>query len=186
MAEEALFKKTQEKMDAVLAHFKQELAHLRTGRASLSMLDDIRVNYGGTPMALNQVATLAVPEPRLITIQPWDASLVSEIEKTINKSRLGLTPTSDGKIVRLPIPSMTEERRKDIVKQAKQYAEEAKVQIRQERRDANEALKAAQKGSKMTEDDLKRGTDRVQKLTDERVAKVDELLAHKEKEILTV
>lgn len=178
--------KAKAEMDAALEHYKVELGKLRTGRASLTMLDEIRVNYGGTQMPLNQVATLAVPEPRLITIQPWDAQLVSEIEKAISKSRLGITPSSDGKIIRLPIPPMTEERRLELVKQAKKYNEDAKVGIRQHRRDANEKIKALQKDGKLSEDDAKKGVERIQKLTDDEIAKTDELLAQKEKDIMKV
>ena len=183
---EEIFAGTKSEMDTALEHYKAELAKLRTGRASVSLLDEIRVNYGGSLMPLNQVATLAVPEPRLITIQPWDVKLLSEIEKAISKSRLGITPSSDGKIIRLPIPPMTEERRLDMVKQAKKYNEDAKVRIRQFRRDANDKLKARQKEGKLSEDDVKKAVDRVQKLTDSEIAKADDILSVKEKDIMKV
>lgn len=181
-----IFLSATEAMDVALEHLKAELSKLRTGRANITMLDDVRVSYSGSMLPLNQVATLAVPEPRLITIQPWDLQVLSEIEKAISKSNLGLTPANDGKMIRLPIPPMTEERRVELVKQAKKYAEETKVRIRQHRRDANDLFKSQQKDGGFSEDDIKKAQDRVQKMTDEKIAKTDEILSLKEKEIMKV
>lgn len=181
-----VFAKAEEGMRGALEHLKTELGKLRTGRANLGVLDSVRVNYGGVPMPLNQVATLAVPEPRLITIQPWDMQIVSEVEKAIIKANLGLSPSTDGRIIRLPIPAMTEERRLELVKQAKKSGEEIKIKIRACRRDANETLKEMQKKKLLSEDDFKRANERIQKLTDGEIAKVDEILTLKEKEIMKV
>jgi len=164
--------------------FRRALAKIRTGRANLSVLDGIRVDYYGTPTPLNQVAALAVPDPRLITIKPWEKSMVPEIEKVIRTSQLGIEPQSDGEIVRLPIPPLTEERRRDLVKGAKAKAEDAKVAIRNARRDANEMIKDLQKDGDVPEDDAKKALKTVQDETDAFIKKVDEVLASKEKEIL--
>jgi ribosome recycling factor len=165
---------------------RKEFSRVRTGRASVSLFDDIRIDYYGTPTPLNQVATLTVPEPRLITIQPWERKLIPEIERAILKSDLGLNPASDGVLVRIAIPSLTEERRKEMVKQIRRMAEDAKVVIRNSRRDANEALKKLEKGKEISEDDLKRGEKDVQDLTDLYVKKTDEVLLAKEKEVMEV
>lgn len=175
-----------EKMEKSLQLLRTELAKVRTGRASTSMLDDIRVEYYGTPSPLSQVATLGVPEPRTITISPWDATLIPLIEKAIRTSNLGLTPANDGKLIRLPIPALTEERRRDLVKIVKKEGEESKVAIRHVRREAMDELKALEKDKKITEDDHKHLGTEVQKLTDQFVAKVDETLVHKEKEVMEV
>ncbi|MBN2361948.1 MAG: ribosome recycling factor [Deltaproteobacteria bacterium] len=164
--------------------FKRALAKIRTGRANLAMLDGIRVDYYGTLTPLNQVAALAVPDPRLITIKPWEKNMVAEIDKMIRASDLGLQPQSDGEIVRVPIPPLTEERRRDLVKTAKGKAEEAKVAIRASRRDANEMVKQLQKDGDVPEDDAKKGLKRIQDETDASIKQVDEILAVKEKEIL--
>ena len=164
--------------------YKRSLAKIRTGRANLGMLDGIRVDYYGTPTPLNQVAALAVPDPRLITIKPWEKSMVGEIEKMIRASDLGLQPQSDGELVRVPIPPLTEERRRDLVKNAKGKAEEAKVAIRASRRDANEMVKQLQKEGDVPEDDAKKGLKKIQDETDASIKLVDEILATKEKEIL--
>ena len=174
------------KMDKALEALKSEIAVIRTGRASLSILDGIKVDYYGTPTPLNQVANLKTPDPRLITIQPWEAKILGEIEKSILKSGLGLTPTNDGKMIRLNIPTPSEEGRKELVKMVKKHAEECRVAIRMIRRDANETLKKREKEKAISEDDLKRGEERVQKLTDDYSGKIDELVAHKEKEILSI
>ena len=173
-------------MDKTLASLKTDLNKVRTGRASLSLFDDIRIDYYGTPTPLSQVATLAVPEPRLITIQPWDTSITSEIEKAILKSELGLTPSSDGKIIRLPIPRLTEERRKDLVKVVKKMAESGKVALRNLRREANEQLKGFEKNKKISQDQLHQLMEKVQISTDKYIEKVDAALAAKEKEILEI
>ncbi len=177
---------SKEKMEKSVVALQNELTKLRTGRASLSVLDSVRVSYYGTPTPLNQVATLSTPEPRLIAIQPWETHLIPEIEKAILNANIGLTPTNDGKIVRLPIPALTEDRRKDLVKQVKTKGEEAKVAVRQIRREANDELKKLEKDKALSEDDAKRAQDDVQKLTDQYIQKIDQVLTAKEKDILTV
>lgn len=173
-------------IESVIEALRNEFAKVRTGRANLAILDGVRVDYYGTPTPLNGVANLSVPDPRMILIKPWEKSQITPIEKAIREANLGLNPTNDGEVVRLPIPPLTEERRKEIVKQCKAKGEEHKVAIRNKRRDANEALKEAQKEGEITEDDLKRGTERVQKETDAGIAKVDEVVARKEKEVMEV
>lgn len=177
---------TKDRMEKAIGVFQNNLSKLRTGRASLTMLDGIRVDYYGTQAPLNQVASLGTPEPRLITIQPWEPTLIPVIEKAIEKANIGVNPNSDGKIIRLPIPQLTEERRKELVKQLKTYAEDCRVAIRQIRKDANEALKKQQKDGQITEDDLKRDTEAVQKTTDEYTKKVDTICTNKEKDVMTV
>jgi len=181
-----IYAAAEKKMKHTLEVMRKDLASIRTGRASLAILDGILVDYYGTATPLNQVASLAVPDPALITIQPWEASLVKEIERAILQSDLGLTPANDGKIVRLPIPSLTEERRKQLAKKVHQVGEEGKIIIRQHRRDANDHLKALLKDKKISEDEEKRALEQVQELTDRSVKQVDELVQHKEKEILSV
>ncbi|MEW6531087.1 MAG: ribosome recycling factor [Thermodesulfobacteriota bacterium] len=165
---------------------KRDLKRIRTGRASPALLDGIMVDYYGSPTPINQLATLSVPEPRQIIIQPWDSQALPDIEKAILKSELGLNPMNDGKIVRISLPPLTEERRKELVKVVKKMAEEFKVQVRNHRRDANEMLKDLKKEKEITEDDLRKGQDKVQKTTDEYIAKVDEIVAEKEKEIMEI
>ena len=176
----------QKDMEKTLESLKRELGRLRTGRANLAILDGVKVEYYGTPTPLNQVASLHVPDARLIVIKPWEKSVVPAIEKAIQAADLGLNPTTDGEVVRLPIPPLTEERRRDLVKMAKKTGEEYKVQIRKIRRDANEMLKQFQKDKDISEDDMHRGLDKVQKVTDEHVKKVDDVMAEKEKEIMEV
>lgn len=159
---------------------------MRTGRASTSILDGIRVDYYGTPTPLSGVANLNSPEPRLITIKPWDKGTLKDIEKAIREANIGLNPMNDGELIRLPFPPLTEERRRDIAKQVKSKGEEHKVAIRNVRREANEMLKDLLKDKSITEDDLKRATERVQKETDAGVLKVDEIIAKKEKEVMEV
>ena len=173
-------------MDKTVEALRREYQKVRTGRANLGLLDDIRVDYYGTPSPLSQVATLAVPEPRTITLQPWEAKLIPAIEKAIMNANLGLTPANDGKVIRLNLPALTEERRKDIVKQLKKLAEDAKVAVRNIRRDANDELKRLEKEKKISEDDLKRSEKEVQDATNSYVARIDEVLAHKEKEVMEV
>ena len=173
-------------MDGVLEHLKKELTGLRGGRASLSILDHIKVDYYGTPTPLKQVSNLAMPDGRMITIQPWDTSIIKEIEKAIVTSDLGITPSNDGKLIRLPIPPLSEERRKDLVKVSKKYGEDTKIHIRGIRREGNDELKKLQKDSIITEDDLRRGENEIQKVTDADTKKVDELLKKKEEEILEI
>jgi ribosome recycling factor len=173
-------------IDRTLEDLKKELSKIRTGRASLSLLEGIKVNYYGTATPLTGVASLAVPEPRLITVKPWEKGLLKDVEKALREANLGLTPMNDGELIRLPIPPLTEERRKDIAKQVKSKGEEHKVAIRNERRDANERLKALLKDKKITEDENKRTSDQVQKATDAGVASVDQIIQKKEKEVMEV
>lgn len=173
-------------MDSAIEHLKRELGGLRTGRASLALLDNVRVDYYGTPTPLKQVASLAVPESRLITIQPWEPPLIKEIEKAILASGLGLTPSNDGKLVRIPLPPLTEERRKELIKICKKHGEEIKVQIRAIRHKRNDELKKMEKDSSITEDELRKSESEVQKMTDQYVQNVDQILNKKEEEILEV
>ncbi len=175
--EEKTLKDIEAKMEKTLSSLKTDLNKVRTGRASLSLFDDIRIDYYGTPTPLNQVATLSVPEPRLITIQPWDTTITAEIEKAILKSELGLTPASDGKIIRLPIPRLTEERRKELVKVVKKMAEGTKVALRNIRREANDQFKGLEKNKKISQDDLHQMMEKVQTSTDRYIEKVDAALA---------
>lgn len=172
------------RMGKALDDFRQELATVRTGRASASLLDHVKVEYYGTPTPLNQVGTLGVPEPSLITVQPWDPSLLQAIEKAIRSSDLGLNPVNDGKILRVPIPPLTEERRKELVKHLHRVLEDHRTAVRNIRRDANEALKKLMKDKAISEDDERRGLDEVQKLTDEFMEKLEGQGKSKEREIL--
>lgn len=181
-----IFEDLKDRMGKSIESLKREYSRLRTGRASISLLDGIRVSYYDTPTPLNQMASLAVPEPRLIVIQPWDKTAIEDIEKAILKSELGLTPMNDGKVIRISIPPLTEERRKELVKVARKMSEENKVAIRNIRRDANEMLKDLKKEKEITEDDLFRSQEEVQKATDQFISQVDELCAAKEKEILEI
>jgi ribosome recycling factor len=174
------------RMEKALADLQHEMASIRTGRASLGILDHIRVDYYGTPTPLNQLANLHVPEPSLITIQPWDVTQIGPIERAIRVSDLGLNPANDGKIIRLPIPPLTEERRKELVKRLHGVAEHHRVSLRNIRRDANEASKKLLKDKKITEDEDKRAHDEIQKLTDGYMEKLDNAAKGKEKEILEI
>ena len=178
--------KLTDKMDKTINALKKDLGSIRTGRASLSILDGIMVDYFGTPTPINHVATLSVPESRLITIQPWDPKVISNIERAIQKSDLGINPGNDGKIIRIAIPPLTEERRKEIVKQVHKRGEEAKISLRNIRRDGNEEMKTLEKDRHLSEDDTKRSLDEIQKITDSYIKKVDETVAHKEEEIMEV
>jgi ribosome recycling factor len=173
-------------MDKAVDALRRDLSRVRTGRASVSILDDVRIDYYGTPTPLNQVGTLAVPEPRLITIQPWEKKLIPEIERAIHKADLGINPTSDGIVIRLVFPALTEERRKEMVKQVKKMGEEGKIAVRNARRDANESLKKLLKDKEISEDDEKRGEKEIQELTDDYVARIDKVIADKEKELLEI
>lgn len=184
--DEKIVKDVEAKMEKTLSSLKTDLNKVRTGRASLALFDDIRIDYYGTSTPLHQVATLAVPEPRLITIQPWDTTVIGEIEKAILKSELGVTPANDGKIIRLSIPRLTEERRKELVKVVKKMAEGTKVAIRNIRREANEQLKGLEKNKKISQDQLRQWMDKVQISTDKFIERVDGMLAAKEKEILEI
>ncbi|RNC67908.1 MAG: ribosome recycling factor [Desulfuromonadales bacterium] len=173
-------------MDKSVESLRREYQKVRTGRANTGLLDDIKVDYYGNPSTLNQVATLAVPEPRTITIQPWEAKIIPVIEKAILNANLGFTPSNDGKLIRINLPPLTEERRKEIVKSLKKSAEEAKIAIRNIRRDAIDHLKKLEKDKQISEDDLKRAEKDVQDATNVYVAKIDEVLSHKEKEVMEV
>jgi ribosome recycling factor len=181
-----LHKETKEKMDLAIDALSHEFGTIRTGRASASILDGIKVEYYNSLTHLNQMATISVPESRLIVIQPWDPSALPNIEKAILKSDLGLNPSNDGKVIRLAIPMLTEERRKQLVKVVKNIAEECRISIRNSRRDSNEKLKKMEKEKNITEDEYHNGLKEIQNLTDDFIGKVDELLAKKEKEILEV
>jgi ribosome recycling factor len=184
--EKELRKKTNERMQQAVDVLKKDFGTVRTGRASLALLDGIAVEYYGSATPLNQAATLSTPDPKQIVIQPWDPKIIVDIERAILKSDLGLTPTNDGKFIRINIPPLTEERRKDLVKVVKKRAEEAKVAVRNIRRDSNEGLKKLQKDKEISEDELKKSLDEMQKITDSFILKVDEALEHKEKEIMEV
>ena len=171
-------------MESALKHLNKELASIRAGRANPAILDKVTVDYYGTPTPISQLASVAIPDSRTITIQPWDRGAFASVEKAILKSDLGLTPVNDGKIIRISIPPLTEDRRKELGKLARKSGEEAKVAVRNVRRDANDQLKKLEKDKAISEDELKKATDDVQKLTDKYVAKVDEKCAAKEKEIM--
>lgn len=174
------------RMDKVLSDLQHAIANIRTGRASVAVFDDIKVDYYGTPTPVNQLANLHVPEATLITIQPWDVSQIAAIEKAIRNSNLGLNPANDGKLIRVPVPPLTEERRKEIVKHLHQVAEDHRVAARNVRRDANEHLKKLLKDKTISEDDERKSLDGIQKMTDGHIAKLDETAKAKEKEILNV
>ena len=174
------------KMDGAIEHLKKELAGLRGGRASLSLLDHVIVPYYGTPTPLKQVGNISMPDSRLFVIQPWDPSSIPDIEKAIHASGLGLNPANDGKVIRIPIAALSEERRKEFVKICRKYAEDTKIHIRGIRRETNDAMKRLQKDAAMTEDDLRRGEAGVQKITDDKIKKAEELLKKKEEEILEI
>ncbi len=182
---QTLLKDVEGRMGAALDALGRELAGVRTGRASASLLEGIRVDYYGTPTPINQMASVSVPDARTLVIQPWEASQLKAIEKAIMASDLGLTPANDGKVIRLAIPSPTEERRKQLARSVHKIAEEARVAVRSIRREANDKLKGMARDKKVSEDDERRGHDQIQKTTDKYVAKVDELLKKKEQEILS-
>jgi len=181
-----LFKELNTDMDKALVGFRSRMSQVRTGRASVSLLDGLRVDYYGTPTPLGQVATLAVPEPRLITISPWEKSMLAPIEKAIQKSDLGLNPQNDGKVIRIPIPELTGERRKDLVKHVHKEGEAGKVALRNTRRDYIDKLKTLEKDKQLSEDESRRMQARIQEITDKFVARVDEMLAQKEREITEI
>jgi len=172
------------RMDKVLTDLQQEMTHIRTGRASIGLLDSVRVDYYGSPVPLNQVAQLHVPEPAMITVQPWDASQIRDIEKAIRSADLGLNPSNDGKLIRVPIPPLTEERRRELAKKLSHIAEERRVSLRNIRRDANDELKKMLKDKLISEDDERQALASIQKLTDAQIGKIDQAAKAKEKEIL--
>jgi len=182
----SLIADAKQRMHASLETIRRELAAMRTGRASLSMLDGVKVDYYGTPTPLSQVGNLATPDPTLITVQPWDASLLPVIEKAIRTSDLDLNPQNDGKIIRVPVPPLTEERRKNLVKHAHKHAEEGRVAVRNVRRDANEHLKKLLKDHKISEDEEKGAMAEVQKLTDQHIDEIGDILKKKEAEVMAV
>ena len=176
----------EQRMDKSIESLKHEFASIRTGRASVALLDKIMVDYYGSPTPINQVANISVPEPRMILVAPWDKSMIGAIEKAILQSDLGLNPGNDGTAIRLTIPQLTEERRKEIVKIVHKKAEDAKVAVRNIRRDANDVLKKEEKAKTITEDDVKDGLDQIKKLTDKKIKLIDDLKAVKEKDVLEV
>lgn len=173
-------------MEQAIERLKRDLSGLRTGRASVALLDGVRVDYYGTMTPLKQIANISTPEARLITIQPWEPQKIKEIEKALANSGLGITPSNDGKLIRVPLPPLTEERRKELTKICKKHGEETKVQIRGFRRDANEELKKLQKDAKLTEDELRKAEQETQKLTDQFGQKIDDVIKKKEQEIMEV
>jgi ribosome recycling factor len=181
-----ILQKSATKMKETLDHIRRELAAVRTGRASLAILEGVTVEYYGTETPLQQVASLTIPDPTLIVAQPWDVSLIPTIEKAIRSAELGLNPSNDGKVVRVPIPPLTEERRKQLAKRVHEIAEHARTAVRLERREANEAFKRLLKDKRTSEDEEKRALDQVQKQTDQHIKQIDELARHKEEEILKI
>jgi len=183
---EKVFKQTKERMGNAIEAVRREFAKLRAGKASPALLEGIHVEAYGSATPLNQVGTIGAPEARLLVVQPWDKNLIGAIEKAIRTSDLGLNPSSDGSVVRIPIPALTEERRKELVKIAKQYAEEGRVSVRNARREGNDDLKKEKKAGDLTEDEEKRAHDRIQEMTNEFIKEIDEVLSAKEKEILEI
>jgi ribosome recycling factor len=181
-----IYADTEDRMKKAIEAIKKEFATIRTGKATTTLLDGIKVDYYGTPTPLAQVANLAVPDPRLIVIQPWEKKLIPEIVKAVQKADLGLNPQADANVIRLPIPPLTEERRKDLVKLVKKISEDAKVAMRNIRRDSNESLKKAEKDKAISEDDSRKGHDHVQKITEEYIEKIEDLLGKKEQEIMEI
>ena len=180
------FNNVTEKMNKTISVYEENLSEIRAGRANPAILNKVKIDYYGTPTPINQVAGVSVPEPRMIVIQPWDMSVLKEIEKAINLADIGINPNNDGKVIRLVFPELTEERRKELVKTVKKYTEEAKVQIRNARRDAIDKYKAMKKDGEITEDDLKETEKDIQDLTDKYIKEIDNISAAKEKEILEV
>ena len=185
MTEEILLD-AEERMEKSIERFKEELSHIRTGKANVSLLSGITVEYYGTPTPINQVANVSAPSADMLTIQPWDKGIIKDIEKAIQKSDLGITPNNDGVIIRLPVPQLTKETRTELAKQAHKKAEEAKVHIRNIRRDANDSVKKLEKGKEITEDESKSAQDDVQKQPDAAVAKIEAICADKEKDIMSI
>ena len=175
-----------EKMEKTISVYSEKLAEVRAGRANPAILNKIRIDYYGTPTPINQVAGVSVPEARLIVIQPWDVSVLKNIEKAIIASEIGINPNNDGKVIRLVFPELTEERRKDLVKEIKKYAEDAKVAVRNARRDGIEKAKTMQKNGELTEDDLKNAENEIQKITDNRIEKIEKIVEAKELDIMSI
>ena len=183
---DSICSETKDRMAKTVDNLKKELLRIRTGRATPALLDGITVEYYGTPMPVNQVAAISIPDARLILIQPWEKSMLGPIEKAIQASDLGLNPQNDGNVLRLPIPALTEERRKDLCKNCRKTSEECKVAIRNIRRDGNEKIKKAEKDKDITQDEQKKGMDEIQKLTDKFTKTIDDVLVLKEKEIMEI
>ncbi len=183
---QSVIKNLNEKIEKTIVHYKEELKGIRTGRATLSMFDNIKVDYYGTPTPLAGVATLSIPEPRMVTVTPWEPTLIKEIEKAIQTSQMGFNPSNDGKVVRIPFPQLTEDRRKDLVKIIKKISEDTKVAIRNERRDANEQMKKLEKDKAIGEDDSKKMLDDIQKITDASIKNIDDITVAKEKEVMEI
>jgi len=179
-------KDLKKQMKKTLEHYREELRSVRTGRASVTMFDNVKVNYYGTPTPVSQVATLQAPDARLVTIQPWDPNMIAEIEKAIQSSNMGFNPSNDGHIIRVPVPQLTEERRKEIMKMVKKMSEDAKIAIRNERRNGNEEIKKLEKEKDISEDDAKKAMQQIQDLTDEYIKKIDELTSKKEDEVMQI
>lgn len=177
---------TEEKMKKTMETIRHELAKIRSGRATTTLLDGVKVDYYGTMTPLNQVGNVSAPEARMLTVQPWDKSMIGPIEKAIQMADLGLNPANDGTMIRIPIPALNEERRKELVKLGKKYAEDGRVAIRNVRREANEHIKRAEKDHQVSEDDSKNAQDKIQKMTDGYIKKIDDMLSQKEKEIMEV
>lgn len=186
MSLDDVLKETRRKMEKAIDAIHHEMGKIRTGKANPALLDDLRVEYYGTPTPLKQIASITAPEPRVLMIQPWDANALSGIERAISKSDLGLPPNNDGKVIRLNIPELTEERRKELVRVVHRRGEDGRVAVRNLRKQANDEARKLEKEKEISEDDLKRGLDEVQKLTDEYVKKVDEIVHHKEKVVMEV
>src|SRR3982750_960034 len=186
MSVEDILKDTRPKMEAVIEDFKRKLLNVRTGRATVGLLDSVSVDYYGTPTPLTQMASVAVPEPQLITVQPWDMSQLGVVEKAIIAANIGLNPSNDGKVIRLPVPPLNEERRKQLAKQVHEIAEDHRIAVRNIRHAANDSLKKALKDKTISEDDERSGLDQVQKLTNTLIGKIDELAKNKEQEIMSV
>lgn len=186
MSVDIVLKDTKPKMEAVIEDLKRKLSNVRTGRATVGLLDGVMVDYYGVPTPLNQMASVAVPEPQMLTVQPWDATQIGAIEKAINTSNLGLNPSNDGKMIRLPVPALNEERRKQLAKQVHEIAEDHKIAVRSVRQASNDALKKMLKDKAISEDDERYGLEEVQKHTNTFVGKIDELAKHKEQEIMSV
>jgi len=186
MSASTVTNETKPKMEAVIEDFKRKLLNVRTGRATVGLLDTVMVDYYGTPTPLNQMASVAVPEPQLLTIQPWDISQVNAVEKAIIAANLGMNPSNDGKIIRLPVPALNEERRKQLAKQVHEFAEDHRIALRNIRHAANDALKKMLKDKIVSEDEERSGLDDVQKMTNTFVGKIDELAKHKEQDIMSV
>jgi ribosome recycling factor len=186
MSVEEVVKENKPKMDKVVEDFMRKLSNVRTGRANIGLLDSVVVDYYGTPTPLNQMASVAVPEAQMLTVTPWDSSAVSAIEKAIMNSNLGLNPSSDGKMIRIPVPALNEERRKQLAKQVHEIAEEHRIAVRNVRHAGNDSLKKLAKDKAISEDQERDGLDQIQKLTNTTIAKVDELMKHKEQEVMSV